>query len=289
MNRRTLGAVMGLLLVPAIACALELPGDGVAFGWRPAGGVRRFDQSNLYGHIDGGAELFLELGFRELLLQKYRCGDREIDVEAYQMASPAAAIGIYLMRQGKTEATIAGLPGWNGGDRYQLTARRGDLFLQVNAFDGREEDVPAMVALAQAVLTQLADTEPEPSPWALLPAAGQLPGRRLLFTGPYSLQAIFTFGEGDILSQHGEVLGVAAEYDGAGTTPRTELAVRYQGEAAAGEAYAFLARNLDSALKVLEKGEAALVFADYQGKFGRIAREGAVLRAVLHLAARPTL
>jgi len=280
---------MGLLLVPAIACALELPGDGVAFGWRPAGGVRRFDQSNLYGHIDGGAELFLELGFRELLLQKYRCGDREIDVEAYQMASPAAAIGIYLMRQGKTEATIAGLPGWNGGDRYQLTARRGDLFLQVNAFDGREEDVPAMVALAQAVLTQLADTEPEPSPWALLPAAGQLPGRRLLFTGPYSLQAIFTFGEGDILSQHGEVLGVAAEYDGAGTTPRTELAVRYQGEAAAGEAYAFLARNLDSALKVLEKGEAALVFADYQGKFGRIAREGAVLRAVLHLAARPTL
>ncbi len=278
---------LALLLVPLLGAALDLPGDGVAFGWRPAGALRQFDQSNLYGHINGGAELFLEFGFRELLLQKYRCGEREIDVEAYRMASPAAAVGIFLMRQGQEGKSLEGLPGWSGGDRYQITARRGDLFLQINAFDGRPEDFPAMIALARAVLDQISDQEPEATLWELLPAAGQLPGRRVLFAGQYGLQSIFTFGEGDILDQRGEVFGVAAEYGGENATPRTELAVRYPGEAAAAKALAQLTAGLDSALTVLEKGADRLFFADYQGKFGLIVRQGAVLRLQIHLEKRP--
>ena len=289
MSARARWFAWSLLLAPLLASALDFPADGTAFGWRQAGGVRRFVSSNLYGHIDGGAELFLEYGFTELLVQKYACGDREIDVEAYRMSSPAAAVGIYLARRGLEGKTIEGLPGWSGGDRSQLTARRGDLYLQVNAFEGKAEDFPAMVALAKAVLAQVPDAEPDPELWALLPSAGQQPGSRLLFAGEYGLQAIFTFGEGDMLSQHGEVYGAAADYGGEGIPPRTELAVRYPGEDAARAAFAALVARLDPELKTLEKGEAALVFSDYSGKFGRVSRDGAVLRAVLHLAARPAL
>jgi len=63
--------------------------------------MKVFTSEDLYGHINGGAEAFLELGFEQLTVQKYRDGANELAVEIYRMTDPTAARGIYLARCGR--------------------------------------------------------------------------------------------------------------------------------------------------------------------------------------------
>src|ERR1035437_10095412 len=114
---RVLGAfVLALVIsgVPAAARAFPgqaaarpsgdaalMPAESAASGWKTTDPLRVFTRADLYGYIDGGAELFLELGFDELTLQKYRNGANEFAVEISRMTDPAAATGIYLMKCGK--------------------------------------------------------------------------------------------------------------------------------------------------------------------------------------------
>ena len=50
--------------------------------------VTRSDQPQ---RINGGAELFLELGFEQLTIQKYKDGAQELGVEAYRMTDATAS------------------------------------------------------------------------------------------------------------------------------------------------------------------------------------------------------
>src|SRR5512143_1699872 len=71
--------------------------DGIE-GWKRAGDPERFRKETLYGYIDGGAELVLQYGFRELAVSKYRPADdpgsaKEIVLEIYRMISGESAFG----------------------------------------------------------------------------------------------------------------------------------------------------------------------------------------------------
>jgi len=56
-----LSALAGvLLLLAATAAPAPLPADGEVAGLRRDGAVDLYRGAELYGHIDGGAELYLE-------------------------------------------------------------------------------------------------------------------------------------------------------------------------------------------------------------------------------------
>ena len=54
-----------------------------------------FEGKALYGYIDGGAELYLEYGFRSLIVQSVASNDESYQVEVYGMSDSAAAVGIH--------------------------------------------------------------------------------------------------------------------------------------------------------------------------------------------------
>lgn len=54
-----------------------------------------FDGSALWGHIDGGADLYLEYGFDKLLFQEIEWNKIKFRVEFYRMKDSAAAFGIF--------------------------------------------------------------------------------------------------------------------------------------------------------------------------------------------------
>ena len=54
-----------------------------------------FFGKGLYGHINGGAELFHEYGFESLAVHKIEKDQSEIVVEIYKMKDPNAAFGIF--------------------------------------------------------------------------------------------------------------------------------------------------------------------------------------------------
>jgi hypothetical protein len=282
---RTLFALLAALALGAPLAAVEFPANGFATGWKRSGPVETYGPAALYNVIDGGAELFLEMGFSDLRIQKYEGAGAEIAVEAYRMESAAAALGIYLLKCSR-ESPLPGIDARNSGDRFQFAILKNNYFIFINNFGGREELQEVMTALAQQVIAGIPAGEPVRELDAL-PAAGLVPGSALLLRGPYSLQAVYTLGEGDVLLLAGGPFAAAAVYrDGEGRE-HTLIVASYPDDAAAGRAFVHLRLNLDPYHKVLEAGDDFFVFQDFQNLFGRAELRGQRIMITVKLDRRP--
>jgi hypothetical protein len=288
----TFALTLGLLLastVPSVAQrpvgdAGLLPPDGFSGAWKKNGPMKVFTSEDLYGHIDGGAEAFLELGFEQLTVQKYRDGANEIAIEIYRMTDPTAARAIYLARCGK-ETPDPALKERHTASRQQILLQRGRYYLVLYNTAGGASNAPMLVKAAQAIAPKLPADAQVPA-LNLLPAAGLVPGSARIIRGPVSLQALYTLGDGDILQLGGKIAGAAGDYkDAAGAT--TLVVVDYPTPAAAGAAFKHLKANLDTYLKPTSSGDSKLVFQDYEKKFGAVTVAGKRLEVRLHLPKAP--
>jgi hypothetical protein len=243
-----------------------LPDDNFIPGWITSGKTLRFIGSDLFNYINGGAELFHEFGYKELQVQGYRHGENEIVLEVYQMESPEAALGIYLMKCGQENA-VEKINARNSGNKYQFTIVKGSYFILVNSFAGDEKLIPIMTTLTQQTLKFV----PQEKPVKILdtlPAENLVSGSELLIRGPYGLQPIYTFGEGDILQLKGEIYAVIGDYKDDQSGSYKRIVINYKNSGDALFAYQNLLTNLDPYLEVLEQWETGFIFKDYQDKFG---------------------
>ncbi len=275
------------LAAPAYGEEPVFPADGFIEGWKAKGPTREFTRSGLYGHIDGGSELFLEFGFEVLHVRKYQNlpGTEEISLETYRMESPEAALGIYLMKCG-TETPVPGIDPAvrQTGDHYQFTLLKGSYFITVNNFNGNASIMPVMVRMANLVLENIPAAKPVDL-FHLLPGENRVPGSEMLFRGTYSLQAIYTLGEGDVLLLENKIFGVTAQYrykkdpvkPGENPGIFNRLVISYPDENSSQKAFTHLKANLDTYIKVISTGGNELTFEDYRGKFGRISMKKGII------------
>ncbi|HUV31397.1 MAG TPA: DUF6599 family protein [Acidobacteriota bacterium] len=283
--RTVLVAAAVLLAAGGIAAEIVYPGDDFVPGWKTAGQTLRFVKNDLYGYIDGGAELFHEYGFEDLLVQHYVRGEDEISLEVYRMASPESALGIYLIRCG-TETPVQGVPVRNSGGWSQIAAVKGGCFIQVNNFMGDEDLLPVMVELVSRAATSV----PEAEPVLLLdslPREGLVPGTELIVRGPYSLQMMLTFGKGDVLELGSEIFGVAGDYRDSAGVVFTRIVIPYPNAGTARHAFESLVANLDPYLTVEDAWQDGFTFRDYQDKFGEATVAENVISIRIHLPATP--
>jgi hypothetical protein len=272
----------------AAAAELILPGDGFFPGWLRSGKPQTFLKADLFNHIDGGAELFLEFGFERVAVQRYANGKTEIVLEAYEMESPAAALGIYLMKCG-VETPMPGVPARNSSEAAQFTILKGKDFVLINNPKGDKGLVPAMTALAAAFLARIPALPPDLRLWDPLPKEKRIAGSERLLRGPIGLQPYYTFGEGDILGLGGKIFAVLANYDEGGGQASTRLSVVYPGAAVARNVFLGLRANLDPYLKVLDGRETAFSFVDFRERYGLVRLTGAKIEIAFHLPVRPQL
>ncbi len=273
-----------LFMAGYVAARPVIPPDDFYDGWKRSGERVKFAGSDLYGHIDGGAELFLEFGFEQLVVQRYARGEQEIDLEIYQMDSPEGALGIYLMKCGK-EKPVEGINARNTGSSSQLTIVKNRYFIQVNSFIGDDALLPVMVTMANITLEKI----PEGVPITLFGKLSQrnlVPGSESIIRGRYSLQPIYTFGSGDILSLEGRAFGVVADYADSNIS-YTCILVPYPGTKKAEEAYAHLVKNLDRELQVTRKWKDGFAFKDFNGEYGRVALKDRYIELLIHLKNAP--
>lgn len=249
--------------------------------WARAGKEKTFILQDLYNRINGAAELFLEMGFRQLVAQHYQSGEVTLELEIYQMEDPTAALGIYFHKRGN-ETPVYGLTGRHTGNRFQITACKGKYFIQINNFSGNERRLPAMVELTRSVLNAVPEDETVEL-LALLPQRELLPGSELIFRGPFSLQSLYSFGEGDVLQLRGKVFGIAGDYLTDGECATTRLFIPYGDRAAATAAYRHLVRHLDPHMTVIGQNEQRLVFRDFKGECGVVKLDDNRLEAEVHL------
>jgi hypothetical protein len=268
---------------PATDAAL-LPADGFSGAWKKNGPTKVFRSEDLYGHINGGAEAFLELGFDQLTVQKYQDGANELTVELYRMTDPTAARGIYLARCGK-ETPDPALKERHTASRQQILLQRNRYYLVLYNTAGGAANAPMLVKAAQAIVPKLPADAPVPA-LALLPPAGLVPGSARIIRGPVGLQALYTLGDGDILQLGGNITGAAGDYKDAGGAI-TLIVVDYPTPAAATAAFKHLKANLDTYLKPASATDSRLVFQDYEKKFGVATLAAKRLEVRLHLTKPP--
>lgn len=254
-------------------------------GWSESGQPRRFLGKDLFNHIDGGAEVFLEMGFRELTVRTFSDGENTLTLEVYEMANPTAARGIFLRFRGRG-TPLAGIDGRNVGNRYQATVQRDRFFIQVSSASGAERCLPAMVSLVLQTLVVIPE-DGDVEVLSLLPSEGLVAGTEAIICGPYALQNIFTLGAGDILQLEGQICGVAGDYASESGGSITRLIVDYGCGDLAQAAFDHLAGNLDAHLQLVRQDEHELVFRDHTGEFGSAVVVGGRLEISLHLPTAP--
>lgn len=229
--------------------------------------TRQFKASNLYGHINGGAELFLELGFKQLTVDYYSNGKNEIVIETYEMDSPESALAIYLQKC-SSEKPVKNVKTRNTGDRFQISCVKSNYYIIINNQSGKEELFNQMITLCNNSLGQIKGAE-KVQLLSVLPKKNMISGSITIFRGMYSLQSIYTFGEGDVLLQKGKLFGISADYN-SGEGKYTLLKIRYPSTSEALKAFNNLILKLDNTKKIISRNKNNLIFKDHSGKFGKV-------------------
>jgi hypothetical protein len=282
-------AALGLCAEPPTppgASVAQLPPAGFLGVWRLGGPAKVYVGAQLYDYIDGGAEVFFELGFDRVTVQRYQAGGDELAVELYTMRDAVAALGIYLSKCGQ-ETPAPDLADRHTAGRHQLMLVRDRTFLVVDNLSGKSERAPTLVDFAREVVKALPTTQPT-AVFAALPAAGLVEGSQRVVRGPLALQSFILLGDGDVLRLGGTITAVAARYTGGALGARTLIVVPYPDAISATGALAYLTAHLDSEIKPLASSATRLAFRDYSGTFGTVPVVGGSLELVLGLAADPS-
>jgi hypothetical protein len=283
-------AVLGLatLLYTAAARGASeadlLPPDGTS-GYARAGSPRVFKGAQLYDHIDGGGEPFLELGFETCAVQKYRKGKGELVLELYRMTDSAAALGVYLMNCG-AEGRSPEIAERHALSPNQLLLLKGRHYAVATSPEERPGLEKDLVAFGKALAAAIPDA-PAPPILDLLPREGLSPGTTRIIRGPVLLDSVVTLGPGDVLLLKGRATAVAADLKGKDGAVETLIVADYSEAAAALAALAHLQANLDPGFELLASSASALVVRAPNGTYGQAKTDGKRLEIRLGLGQRP--
>ncbi|GAB4370439.1 MAG: hypothetical protein Kow0042_12690 [Calditrichia bacterium] len=97
-----------------------------------------YQAGELYGYINGGAEIYLEYGFESVTVQNLVYKQNEFQIEYYKMTDPLAALGIFSLNkhncQNKLELSrlICRTP-------FQTMLTRGPYYITITNYQGGEE------------------------------------------------------------------------------------------------------------------------------------------------------
>jgi hypothetical protein len=189
----------------------ELLPPGAELGtWKPEGDPQVFRGDELYVYIDGGADIYLEYGFAQALVQDYqdRSGQRAT-LEIFEMASAESAFGIFTFKTGPGGKEI------DLGDEcrladYYLNLRKGSLVITITGLDPETATEEGLLFLARAVGAKIKIGAARPPLAGRLPEEGLRPQSLRFFKGPLGLSNSDRLAAGSVF---GFERGVKADYD----------------------------------------------------------------------------
>ncbi len=140
-------------------------------GWAVKDGGQSYDGDQLYLYMDGGAEIYKEYGFSEVMAQDYGKGGRTISLEIFKMASPSAAYGIFtLKRSGRGK--ILGIGSADSLEDNYLYLWKGRYFVTVSGMQSDDETSSGILAVAKGIAERIKEEAGPPSLVAALPRRG---------------------------------------------------------------------------------------------------------------------
>jgi hypothetical protein len=173
--------------------------DGIP-GWKRQGPPERYNKEGLYGYIDGGAEIVLPYGFRELSVFKFKPAaapdaSKELVLEIYRMASGEEAFGLYSTKLEGGERGWPGIKSDNWITAGQANLVKGEFMVNILAPKCTDREIGGFAAALEKKIPARRTVRPEGL--ARLPLEGMIPSSGRYIIGPLAAQNESPFLEGD--------------------------------------------------------------------------------------------
>lgn len=120
-------------------------------GWKLSEEIEKYSGDDLFLFINGGAEIYHEYGFREVLSGVYKKpGFKPINAEIYEMEDPSAAFGIYTFKAGSDRRNI-GAGNESSLEDYYLNFWKGNYLVTLTGFDEDKRTTDSIVLIAKGI------------------------------------------------------------------------------------------------------------------------------------------
>ncbi|MDH7514294.1 MAG: hypothetical protein QHI48_00260 [Bacteroidota bacterium] len=190
MRRRTFVFLASFVVIAFSSASAQertiLAGSDIP-GWRMVE-TGFYEGKELFGYIDGGAELYLEFGFERAEVQRWVFGGAELRIEAYKMMTREAAFGIASLSH-VPEAIPSELWRWSWTGPRQVLFAKGEWFVTA-ALSGTvlPNDSTVLHDAIRALLKRIPGKEMDPPPMFQKSALRPYEARLRFVCGPVGLQ-----------------------------------------------------------------------------------------------------
>lgn len=172
---------------PAAAAPLKLEAKDLP-GWE-IGTAETYDAKGLYGYINGGAEIYLEYGFRRVLGQRAARERHELQCDIYEMVNAEAAFGMFSTLRGRCSSTLPGTA-WHCVTPEQILFAKGKYLVSVVPYDRSSETRDAAMKAARALAGRIREAEYRvPKPFGDAPFSTSTKTLRFI-RGPLAMQSV---------------------------------------------------------------------------------------------------
>lgn len=245
-----------------------------------------FDGDALYGHIDGGAELFFEFGFVtvDVRIVKPKDAEDEMTLEIYKMTDPDSAAGLFLVKSANLSPSPR-LPIPNIVNNFQVSYVKGDYYILISCSAGTEPLKEKMIQFGESIASKLPDKTW--SGFKLLPENGKVAGSERILRGPLALQTIYPIGEKPMLWQGMEknhrFNAYAADYKTAEGEIFSYIICEYPDAGKASIGMEGIKTGHDPYLEMTVNEEDKLILKDWNGLYSIVLKEGSRIKIYTRL------
>jgi hypothetical protein len=131
-----------------------LPRSNEAEGWLKERVVLRYRGEDLFEYINGGAEIYYEYGFKEVVIQDYKKNGHSLSLEIFEMIDPQSAYGIYSFKR-SPEGIPLDTEAEGRLEGYYLNLWKGRYLITITGFDEEQETVNGLIEVAKTVESKI--------------------------------------------------------------------------------------------------------------------------------------
>ena len=189
-----------------------LPKLGEIVDWAPVDSSKRFEGDSLYDYINGGADIYLEYGFIEVIAMDYaNIKNKFIQLEIYQMENNESAYGIYSLNKGNEgKSPDIGNEAFLGD--YYLIFWKDNFLVTLTGYSSDDETVKGLIALAQNIDKKIEKKGVKPHLTEILPKENLLETENKYIKGNIGLINNYFFASGNIFGLKEGVIGNYGDY-----------------------------------------------------------------------------
>jgi hypothetical protein len=190
-----------------------LPSSNEISGWKIIDSPQRYKGDELFLLMDGGADIYLEYGFKQAVNCMYiNDANASVKVEIYQMKSPEGAYGIFTNNSGEDgEKIMVG----NGGllTNYGLIFWKNNFMVSITGSNNEINTKTELVNFAKSIDTKIEAGGKRPGIVNILFSAKESPASVKYLRGNLALMNNYQFMADDIFCMKEGVIGNYSDYN----------------------------------------------------------------------------